>query len=49
MQTEIEWKLKMAEVSIKSVQKSVSKEDAHELQAAIEIIKGVAQRQGGKK
>ena len=45
MQTETEWRLKMAEISIKSAQKLVSEEDAHKLQAAIEIIKAVAQKQ----
>ena len=48
MQTETQWHLKEAELNLKVVQGKVAKEDAHKLQAAIEIIKGVAQRQESK-
>ena len=48
MQTVTKWHLKEAELNLKVAQEKVAKEDAHKLQTAIEIIKGVAQRQDGK-
>ena len=48
MQTVTQWHLKEAELNLKVAQEKVAKEDAHKLQAAIEIIKSVAQRQDGK-
>lgn len=49
MQTETKWQLKTAETNLRLAQKNLSAEDAHKLQAAIEIIKGVSQRQDGEK
>lgn len=49
MKTETQWQLKEAETNLRQAQKKISAEDAHKLQAAIEIIKGVAQRQEGEK
>jgi uncharacterized protein HemX len=48
MKNETQWQLKQAETNLRLAQKKLSAEDAHKLQAAIEIIKGVAQRQDGK-
>lgn len=48
MKTETQWQLKTAETNLRMAQKKLSAEDAHKLQAAIEIIKSVAQRQDGK-
>lgn len=48
MQTETQWNLKMAEIALNSAQKAVSPAEAHQLQAAIEIIKSVSQKVGGE-
>ena len=48
MKTETQWQIKTAETNLRLAQKNVSAEDAHKLQAAIEIIKAVAQKQDGK-
>ena len=45
MQTVTKWHLKEAELNLKVAQEKVAKEDAHKLQAAVEIIKAVAQKQ----
>ena len=48
MKTETQWQLKTAETNLRQAQKNINTEDAHKLQAAIEIIKAVAQKQDGK-
>ena len=48
MKTETHWHLKTAETNLRLAQKNLSAEDSHKLQAAIEIIKAVAQKQDGK-
>lgn len=48
MRIETQWRLKQAETNLRLAQKNLSAEDAHKLQAAIEIIKSVAQKQDGK-
>lgn len=48
MKTETQWHLKTAETNLRQAQEKLSAEDAHKLQAAIEIIKAVAQKQGVK-
>lgn len=49
MQTETQWQLKSAELLVQQVQKKLPAAESHQLQAAIEIIKGVAQRVNDKK
>lgn len=46
MQTETQWQLKSAELLVQQVQKKLPAAEAHQLQAAIEIIKSVAQKVG---
>lgn len=48
MKTETQWQLKQAEINLRQSQKNLSAEDSHKLQAAIEIIKAVAQKQDGE-
>lgn len=44
MTTETQWQLKSAELLVQQVQKKLPAAEAHRLQAAIEIIKSVAQK-----
>lgn len=48
MQLETRWQLKQAESNLRQAQKNLNAEDAHKLQAAIEIVKSVSQKQDGK-
>lgn len=49
MISETKWYLKQAEINARKAQQQLPAAESHQLQAAIEIIKGVAQKVNDKK